>query len=269
MVTNGLKRPLKSDIYQVVCDLDHVRKPPESHSECGGQLTETGRELLERGSRIPTVSSVSRFRKAGLLDDGTSQLAGSPNLPGTRTVPTLPDRTHCRGRWVAESFVHRDRARRWLPCRGVNPRSGRDAMPGRGHRQGNAARRRADLPRQRRPPRMIRGLSVRHQRLVPASPFVIGFVHLRSESYRVTPGSIADVSHLDRITSDPEICHGKPTVRGLRYPVETLLELLASGMTTEEILEDYSDLERDDVLAALEFAALALGMRRAMPLGAA
>jgi uncharacterized protein (DUF433 family) len=82
-------------------------------------------------------------------------------------------------------------------------------------------------------------------------------------------GSIAHMSHLDRITSDPEICHGKPTVRGLRYPVETLLELLASGMTTEEILKDYSDLERDDVLAALEFAALALGMRRAMPLGAA
>jgi uncharacterized protein (DUF433 family) len=77
------------------------------------------------------------------------------------------------------------------------------------------------------------------------------------------------VSRLERITSDPEVCHGKPVVRGLRYPVETLLELLASGMTTEEILADHPDLERDDVLAALEYAALALGMRRAAPLGAA
>ena len=43
------------------------------------------------------------------------------------------------------------------------------------------------------------------------------------------------MSRLDRITSDPSICHGKPTVRGLRYPVENLLELLASGMTVDEI----------------------------------
>jgi uncharacterized protein (DUF433 family) len=76
------------------------------------------------------------------------------------------------------------------------------------------------------------------------------------------------VSRLDRISSDPAICHGKPVVRGLRYPVETLVELLASGMTIQELLDDYPDLERDDVLAALEFAALASGMRRAVPLGA-
>lgn len=59
------------------------------------------------------------------------------------------------------------------------------------------------------------------------------------------------MTRLDRITTDPAICHGRPTIRGLRYPVETLLELLASGMTFEEILEDYPDLERDDLLAAL------------------
>ncbi|CAN5205825.1 DUF433 domain-containing protein [soil metagenome] len=76
------------------------------------------------------------------------------------------------------------------------------------------------------------------------------------------------MTRLDRITTDPTICHGKPTVRGLRYPVETLLELLASGMTIEEILEDYPDLERDDLLAALEFGAKTAGMRR-IPLGAA
>jgi uncharacterized protein (DUF433 family) len=58
-----------------------------------------------------------------------------------------------------------------------------------------------------------------------------------------------------RITIDPAICHGKPTIRGLRYPVEMLLELLASGMTSEEILEDYEDLEAADLQAALLFAA--------------
>lgn len=50
--------------------------------------------------------------------------------------------------------------------------------------------------------------------------------------------------------------------------METLLELLASGMTIDEVLADYQDLERDDLLAALEFGALASGMRRVVPLGA-
>lgn len=59
---------------------------------------------------------------------------------------------------------------------------------------------------------------------------------------------------LHRITIDPEICHGKPTIRGLRYPVENMLELLASGMTIEELIEDYPDLEREDFLACLEYA---------------
>lgn len=59
----------------------------------------------------------------------------------------------------------------------------------------------------------------------------------------------------DRITIDPAICHGKPCIRGLRYPVESLLEWLASGMTIEEILADYEDLEREDILAALSYAA--------------
>jgi uncharacterized protein (DUF433 family) len=58
-----------------------------------------------------------------------------------------------------------------------------------------------------------------------------------------------------RITIDPAICHGKPCVRGLRYPVEMLLELLNSGMTIDEILADYEDLERDDLLTVLAFAA--------------
>lgn len=76
------------------------------------------------------------------------------------------------------------------------------------------------------------------------------------------------MTRLDRITTDPAICHGKPTIRGLRYPVDSLLELLASDMTIEDVLDDYSDLERDDLLAALEFGALTSGSRVA-PLGAA
>ncbi|NBC84394.1 MAG: DUF433 domain-containing protein [Bacteroidetes bacterium] len=59
---------------------------------------------------------------------------------------------------------------------------------------------------------------------------------------------------LTRITIDPEICHGKPTIRGLRYPVENMLELLASGMTIDELLNDYPDLEKEDFLACLAYA---------------
>ena len=59
---------------------------------------------------------------------------------------------------------------------------------------------------------------------------------------------------LKRITLDSEICHGKPSIRGLRYPVELILQLLGSGMTTEEILEDYEDLEKEDILASLMYA---------------
>ncbi|MBA3924359.1 MAG: DUF433 domain-containing protein [Nostocaceae cyanobacterium] len=58
---------------------------------------------------------------------------------------------------------------------------------------------------------------------------------------------------LQRITYNPGICHGKPCIRGLRYPVEFILELLG-GMTTDEILADYDDLEQEDILAALQFA---------------
>ena len=60
---------------------------------------------------------------------------------------------------------------------------------------------------------------------------------------------------LERITTDPGVCHGKPCIRGLRYPVDMLLELLSGGMSNEEILADYDDLEPEDILAALAFAA--------------
>lgn len=60
---------------------------------------------------------------------------------------------------------------------------------------------------------------------------------------------------LSGITIDRGICHGKPRVRGLRYPVEMLLELLSSGVTFEDVLKDYEDLDREDFLAVLVFAA--------------
>ena len=59
---------------------------------------------------------------------------------------------------------------------------------------------------------------------------------------------------LSRITVDPEICHGKPCVRGLRYPVETILEYLAGGDSVEDLLAEFPDLEREDILACLEFS---------------
>lgn len=64
-----------------------------------------------------------------------------------------------------------------------------------------------------------------------------------------------------RITIDPLICHGKPTIRSLRYPVESILEYLAGGDSIEEVLAEFPDLERDDLLACLQFAAHSLKLR--------
>jgi uncharacterized protein (DUF433 family) len=58
-----------------------------------------------------------------------------------------------------------------------------------------------------------------------------------------------------RITADPEICGGKPCMRGLRFPVPRLLGLLAAGETRESILESYSYLEPEDIQEALHYAA--------------
>jgi uncharacterized protein (DUF433 family) len=73
---------------------------------------------------------------------------------------------------------------------------------------------------------------------------------------------------LDRITIDPAICHGKPCIRGLRYPVEFVLELLSSGMTHEQILADYANLERDDIMAALSYATLLTRIKNIEPTAA-
>jgi uncharacterized protein (DUF433 family) len=64
----------------------------------------------------------------------------------------------------------------------------------------------------------------------------------------------SEIALTERITIEPNICHGKPCIRGLRYPVEMILELLSAGMSFDEILADYEDLEREDILAALAFA---------------
>ncbi|HEX2204705.1 MAG TPA: DUF433 domain-containing protein [Longimicrobium sp.] len=74
------------------------------------------------------------------------------------------------------------------------------------------------------------------------------------------------VSWRERITVDPAICHGTPVVRGLRYPVSSILELLSSGMSHDEILDDYPDLERDDILPVLAYAARLAQVGRIEPL---
>jgi uncharacterized protein (DUF433 family) len=63
------------------------------------------------------------------------------------------------------------------------------------------------------------------------------------------------MSNIERISIDSNICHGKPTIRGLRYPVEVILELMSSGMSNHEILEDYPDLVNEDLMACIEYAA--------------
>jgi uncharacterized protein (DUF433 family) len=80
--------------------------------------------------------------------------------------------------------------------------------------------------------------------------------------------AMSNAELLSRITMDPEICHGKPCVRGLRYPVEFLLELLSGGMTVEQILADYPDLKEDDLKAACAYGARLSQVKRAVPLAA-
>ena len=59
---------------------------------------------------------------------------------------------------------------------------------------------------------------------------------------------------INRITINPEICHGKPSIRNKRYTVELILDLLSAGSTHAEILEDYPNLEEEDILACLAYA---------------
>jgi uncharacterized protein (DUF433 family) len=60
--------------------------------------------------------------------------------------------------------------------------------------------------------------------------------------------------YLSRITIDPAVMHGKPSIRNMRFTVTQMLELLAGGMSFDEILEDYPYLEREDIIACLYYA---------------
>ncbi len=61
----------------------------------------------------------------------------------------------------------------------------------------------------------------------------------------------------DRITVDPEKCFGKPCIRGMRIPVSSILAYLGSGMTVEDVLREWPELEREDIYQALAYAAWA------------
>ncbi len=61
-------------------------------------------------------------------------------------------------------------------------------------------------------------------------------------------------SLLDRITVDTNICHGKACIRHMRWPVEVIIDLIASGMSFDDIIADHPELEKDDILAALAYA---------------
>lgn len=79
---------------------------------------------------------------------------------------------------------------------------------------------------------------------------------------------MGQTSNSARITVDAAICHGKPCIRGLRYPVKSVLEWLASGMTMDDILPDYEDLEREGIHAVLGFAARLAHVKRLEKLAA-
>lgn len=69
------------------------------------------------------------------------------------------------------------------------------------------------------------------------------------------------MEYLERITIDPGICHGKPCIRGMRWPVEVIIDMLGSGMSISEILEDHPELEREDILAGLNYAKILVSGR--------
>jgi len=69
------------------------------------------------------------------------------------------------------------------------------------------------------------------------------------------------MNQTNRITLDKDICHGKPCIRGMRWPVEVIIDMLGSGMSINEIIEDHPELEKEDILASLNFAKLYLSGR--------
>lgn len=78
------------------------------------------------------------------------------------------------------------------------------------------------------------------------------------------PADITIPSGVDRITIIPGLCNGKPTIRGLRITVETVLEFLAAGDSPAEILDEYPILEAEDISACLAFASRSAARRYAV-----
>lgn len=70
----------------------------------------------------------------------------------------------------------------------------------------------------------------------------------------------------DRITINPNICHGQACIKGTRIPVHQIIHMLANGDTIEELLKEYSSITRDDVLACLDYAA-SLAEEQSTPIG--
>ena len=66
---------------------------------------------------------------------------------------------------------------------------------------------------------------------------------------------------INRITIDPNICHGKPTIRGMRYPVASILEFLAAGDSIEDVLKEFGDLQREDILACFAYASESMKLK--------
>ncbi len=73
---------------------------------------------------------------------------------------------------------------------------------------------------------------------------------------------------LERITVNPAVLVGKPTIRGLRISVDQIIKALAAGLTEEEILEDYPELEKDDIKAALLYASKVLESEKVFTINA-
>ncbi|MBL7876553.1 MAG: DUF433 domain-containing protein [Cyclobacteriaceae bacterium] len=69
------------------------------------------------------------------------------------------------------------------------------------------------------------------------------------------------MNRISRITISSEICHGKPCIRGMRWPVEVIIDMLSSGMSIAQIIEDHPELEREDILASLDYAKISLSGR--------
>lgn len=66
------------------------------------------------------------------------------------------------------------------------------------------------------------------------------------------------MNFIERITIHPEICHGKPCIRGMRWPVEVIIDMLGSGISNEQILADHPELVIEDIFASLHYAKLNL-----------